>query len=119
MIEMAETILTDTIIPAEPGWKLAGFAERNDNHGTACFWYSDVIAWQIKITREDGQEYHLVKPIALDGTNVSTISQQWALRRPDGVYIWYGERELGTEAQAIEHLQKYIDDKHARAPKTA
>jgi hypothetical protein len=115
---MTQSTLINTVVPAEPGWKLAGFAER-DEHGEPCFWYSDVIGWQIEIIGEDGKEYHYVKPIALDGTNVATMSQQWALRRPDGVYIWTGEQELGTEAQAIERLQKYVDAKHARERETA
>jgi hypothetical protein len=122
MMAMAETVLINTVIPAEPGWKLAGFAERDDNHGAACFWYSDVVAWQIKVIRDGeirGEEFHFVKPIVVDGTNVTTMSEQWALRRPDGVYLWYGEQELGTEAQAIERLQKHIDDMRAREPKTA
>jgi len=115
---MAEITLINTIIPAEPGWKLAGFAER-DSQGDACFWYSDVVAWQIKIMREDGEECHFVKPIVLDGTNVTSMSQQWALRRPDGVYIWSGEQELGTEVEALEQLQKYVDADRARERKTA
>jgi hypothetical protein len=115
---MTETMLINTVIAAEPGWKLAGFVERGSD-GDACFWHSDVVVWQIKIIRDEGEEGHFVKPITTNGVNVTTLDYEWALRRPDGIYLWAREIELGTKTQAVEQLQKFVDANRAKKKKTA
>lgn len=111
---MRETEIV-TIVPAQPGWSLAiyveGGKEPDGKEYAAGFTLEQIIAWEIE--RKSGPFHpsagrpgekcvsRYVTPITVDSTDVETLSNQWAIRRPDGVYIAPGDRVLGTEAEAV------------------
>jgi hypothetical protein len=89
-----------TIIPAHTGWRLAVYTERfTDVDGKRYpHWlhYSEVIAWDII-----DDDLRFVLPITTDATIIGH-DDQWALVRPDGVYIDGSDGiELGTERDAL------------------
>lgn len=118
---------TITIVPAQPGWVLAVFLEGGKYpDGTsyeASFSPEDIIAWEIE---RSSRPFHPsvgrpgeicitrhVIPITADGTDVEHMYNDWAIRRPNGAYFIPGDRDLGTEAEALKELQARREQRRA------
>src|SRR5262249_22539809 len=95
-----------TIIPAQPGWRLAlyseAFTDVNGKRYKHRVDYGEIIAWDII---DDDVRY--VLPITTDATIINK-DDQWALVRPDGVYVdgWDGF-EIGDETDALRQFKRW------------
>jgi hypothetical protein len=110
---MTEEIRINTIISAQPDWYLSIFIPARADD-PAHFFHETIVAWDIERieepcnTRRSGGPFvrrHTV-PITAEGTNIDIISNEWAIRRPDGKFI-VGDTICQNEADAIAELSPH------------
>src|SRR5215813_7853894 len=102
---------TITIIPAQAGWFLFRL------YGDGSFDYDPIIAWEVESSAWDNRRQtsaplnsprsndmvinHVFKPLT-----IMDIDTPWVIKRPDGIFEEYCDREqFADEAAAMEFLK--------------
>jgi hypothetical protein len=103
-----------TIVPAQPNWFVAVFIPAGSEAGeswSARFVYDPIIAWEIghdryhaSVRRAAHERCHHVEPITIDGR--VTISNAWAIKRPDGKFELPADTTFDDEDDALKYLQQ-------------
>ena len=93
-----------TIIPAQPGWYVAW---PHDHEGDYIGFFLDpIIAWEVG----DGD----VMPLCPEGRPSDCHTDvEWAIKTPDGKFIFLHANTLDSETKALAYLQGVM--KHRRA----
>jgi hypothetical protein len=106
-----------SIIPAQPGWDVAIFASASPgpNGWEDHFMLWPIIAWEVE--RHEGDRHtwdepnvnHTLTPLTAEG-NLHPLSNVWALKPPDGRYIFVGDGIIhANEADALEEARKQTE----------
>jgi hypothetical protein len=113
-------ICSRATIPAQQGWYTATFVEGKSGEYEDHLTHDPVIAWDIeRWEREPDNSLgpdmndspyvrHLVKPVRVSG-NMDSVSNIWAIKRPDGKYEIPDEITLADEAAALAHMREETD----------
>ena len=89
--------MATTYIQANPGFFVALFLA----NGPPCFAYEPIIAWRIV---DDPSV--MVSAVMPDGMVTDDISQEWAIKYPDGRFSVLGDRDFDTEGGAARYLSE-------------
>jgi hypothetical protein len=99
--------ITSTIIPALPGWELAIFAPAGIHDGEsrpACVMYETIVAWDVeKYDTRPGDRWvnRYLIPITVACSDIDSIGNRWAVKRPDGRFEIPGEGVCDSEEKWI------------------
>jgi hypothetical protein len=106
---MSDRQVTRTTVPAQPGWFVAIFIEK-DKPGFA---YDPIVAWEIERVERDyhpsahraGERCvtHHVIPLTTEN-DMENHANMWAIKRPDGKYEIPGDTTCDTEADALAEV---------------
>jgi hypothetical protein len=104
-----------TIIPAQPGWRVAWAEVLQDTHPISVdFWVMDVIAW-----RDDGE---WLSPISANGATLSkhVVNVDYAIIQPNWEVVHPGPSHFDNlddyKGYVFPHLVERVNTSIARKP---